>query len=145
MIVRRLSMLMTLVVCVAVMSGCALLEPQQTIQEVQQHPSENVTLIQTIQEPPGEPVYWYCTPEGDDLVCNASCGEDIQCPDQPALVRADRSPAAQQPGPATEVVQQQVDDQPADDEPEDDELAEGELADEETAEEVDAEDLEEEQ
>lgn len=111
--IQRLSLVLALAVCVAYLSGCALMETQQDIQSVKQHPTEDVTLIQTIQTPPGEAVYWYCTHEGGDLVCNPTCGQDIACPEQAGLVRADRSPAAQQGA----VGGAPVADEPVDDEP----------------------------
>ena len=79
--------------------GC---ETTQSVIDIRQHPTEDVTIIHTVQQggTSSGHRFWHCVREGDELVCDLVCGEDISCPSRPGLIRAHRSAAAQLGGTA---------------------------------------------
>lgn len=98
MSMQRMCATMTVAICVVFVAGCGMFaERQQSVQEVKQHPDEDVTLVQTHQTG-GEHAgtrFWQCSSEGEELICSPQCGVEVQCPDSTGMIRADRSPDAQ--------------------------------------------------
>ena len=78
-----------------VLAGC---ETTQSVVDIRQHPSQDVTIIHTVEQggfDAGGHRFWHCVRESDQLLCDLVCGDDLSCPQQPGMIRATRSPAAQ--------------------------------------------------
>lgn len=99
-----------------VWSGC---ETTQSVVDIRQHPTQDVTVIHTVQQGwmDSGHRFWHCVREGDELVCDVVCGDgeqdEVQCPQQPGLIRANRSAAAQL-GTPTAVATDEADPAPTD-------------------------------
>ncbi len=110
-------------------TGC---ETTQSVVDVRQHPTQDVTVIHTVEQggmSGGGNRFWHCVREGDELVCDVVCGDDINCPQRPGLIRANRSAAAQLGGVPAVVTDSDVDEKPKSEEDADEAEADEEDAD----------------
>lgn len=98
-LIQRLIALVAVFVFSLVASGC---DTTQAVVDIRQHPTQDVTIIHTIQESLTDSGnrFWHCVREGDELICDVVCGVDIQCPERAGLIRARRSATAQLGGPS---------------------------------------------
>ena len=101
---QRWAALLTVLACAFLWSGC---ETTQSVVDIRQHPTQDVTVIHTLQSGwmDSGHRFWHCTREGEELICDVVCGDDIKCPQRPGLIRANRSAAAQLGAPQTAVAE----------------------------------------
>ena len=135
---RILAALVALVALLLLTSGC---ETTQSVIDIRQHPTQDVTVIHTVQQGGGfgdssGHRFWHCVREGEELVCDVVCGVEISCPQRPGLIRANRSAAAQLGGASARVVKPTDEAQP-DEAPVEDAPADHTVDDDDEAEEVD--------
>lgn len=74
--------------------GC---ETTQSVVDIRQHPTKDVTVVHTVERggwnPEGDR-FWHCVQEGQQLLCEPVCGDDVECPPAPGIIRADASAEA---------------------------------------------------
>lgn len=76
------------------LAGC---ETTQSVVDIRQHPTKDVTLVHTVEQGGWNPAgdrFWHCVQEGQQLLCEPVCGDDVKCPPAPGLIRADASAQA---------------------------------------------------